>query len=546
MEYDYIVIGAGSAGCVIAARLAESGATVALLEAGGPDHHHLIHIPAGVGNLVYDPRYNWMYASEPETATGERRIHTPRGKVLGGSSSINGMLYVRGNRADYDGWAAQGCPGWGYDDMLPLFKKSEHYVSGGDPHYRGQGGPLRVEDYRTVLPLTHRFVQAAQEAGFPYTTDMNGASQEGVGYSQMTRLGRLRGSTYRAFLARSPHRHRVDVRTHTLVSTLLLEGRRCVGAVCVQGGVRSELRARREVVLCAGSINTPQILQLSGIGDPAHLRSVGVQPQVDLPDVGRNLSDHYTARVVCRLKNIRSINELSRGWRLLPEILRFVFAGRGALTFGVTSSSVFCRSSEHVPYPDLQLLFTPASYVFGRALVLDSDPGMTVAVCPTRPRSRGSVLIASNDPSAPPKIRFGYMTDPADVGVMLAGIAHARRILRAPALAPYTVREIAPGEQVTDPAELEQFARSQGASLYHPVGTCAMGSGATSVVDPTLHVRGIAGLRVADASVMPSLPTGNTNAPSIAIGERAAELILQQVRAAATVSTTSSSLANAA
>lgn len=530
MEYDFIVIGAGSAGCVIATRLAEAGATVALLEAGGPDHHPFIHIPAGVGNLVYNSKFNWMYSSEPEDSVHGRRIHTPRGKVLGGSGSINGMLYVRGNRADYDGWAQSGCTGWSFDEVLPLFKKSEHYVSGGDSKYRGQGGPLRVEDYRTILPLTHLFVKAAQEAGFPFTNDMNGESQEGVGYSQMTRLGRFRGSTYRAFLARAANRNNIDVRTNTLVSSLILEGRRCVGVRYVRDGVPGELRSRQEVILSAGSINSPQILQLSGIGDPQHLESVGVQPVVPMPEVGKSLSDHYAGRVVYRLKNIQTMNELASGWRLVPEIFKFLFAGRGALTFGVTASSVFCRSSDAVPYPDIQLLFTPASYVFGKALILDDKPGMTVAVCPTRPKSRGSVLISSKDPGVAPKIRFGYLSDPDDIDVMLAGIGHARKILNAPSLAPYIVQETAPGPAITQTKELVQFMRDQGGSLYHPVGTCAMGQSDTSVVDPALKVRGISGLRIADASVIPTLPTGNTNAPTIMIGERAAELILADAR----------------
>jgi choline dehydrogenase len=531
VEYDFIVIGAGSAGCVIATRLAESGATVALLEAGGPDHHPFIHIPAGVGNLVYNSKFNWMYASEPEDSVNGRSIHTPRGKVLGGSSSINGMLYVRGNRADYDGWSASGCTGWSFDEVLPLFKKSEHYVSGGDFKYRGQGGPLRVEDYRTILPLTHLFVKAAQEAGFPLTPDMNGESQEGVGYSQMTRLGRFRGSTYRAFLTRAANRNNIDVRTNTLVSSLILEGRRCLGVRYVRDGVPGELRARQEVILSAGSINSPQILQLSGIGDPQHLASVGIQPLVTMPEVGKNLSDHYTGRVVYRIKNIQSINELASGWRLLPEIIKFMFAGRGALTFGVTASSVFCRSRATEPQPDLQLLFTPASYALGKTLVLEDKPGMTVAVCPTQPKSRGSVLISSKDPGMAPKIRFGYLSHQHDIDVMLAGIGHARKILNAPSLAPYIVQETAPGRAITQPKELVQFIRQQGGTLYHPVGTCAMGSGEASVVDPALKVRGIAGLRIADASVMPTLPTGNTNAPTIMIGERAAEMILADSRA---------------
>lgn len=544
MEFDYIVIGAGSAGCVIAARLAESGATVALLEAGGKDHHPLIHIPAGVGNLVYNPAVNWMYATEPEPGTSGRRLHTPRGKVLGGSSSINGMLYVRGHREDFDNWARSGCTGWSYDEVLPLFRKSEHYASGGDPKFRGQGGPLRVEDYRTVLPLTHLFVKAAQEAGHRFTSDMNGEVQEGVGYSQMTRLGRIRGSAYRTFLTRSAHRRNVDVRTHTLVSSLILEGRRCVGVRFVRGGESGELRARREVILSAGAINSPQILQLSGIGDPDHLRSIGVEPALAMPQVGRNLSDHYTARVSYRLRNIRSINELSRGWRLVPEVLKFLVTGRGALTFGVTSSSVFCRSSRDVPYPDLQLLFTPASYVFGKALVLDKEPGMTVAVCPTRPKSRGSILAASKDPHVPPQIRLGALTDPSDVQVMLSGIRQAREILHQASFKQYLVHEIAPGANVQRADELEQFMRDQGGTLYHPVGTCAMGQEASAVVDPTLKLRGIAGLRVADASIMPWLPTGNTNAPTLMIGERTAELVLQEARSSQPVAASQLSLSS--
>ena len=524
--FDFIVIGAGSAGCVVAARLAEAGERVALLEAGKADHSPFIHIPAGVAHLLYHSKYNWMYSSEPEASTYNRKIHTPGGKVLGGSSSINGMLYVRGNRADYDGWAEQGCAGWSYDEVLPLFKKSEHYLNGGDAAYRGTSGPLKVEDYRTVLPLTHLFVKAAQQAGFRFTQDMNGPNQEGVGYSQMTRLGRFRGSTYRTFLKDSTSRRNVQIETEALVTTLLMEDARCVGVRYTQRGNSRELRARKEVILSAGSINSPQILQLSGIGDPEHLKQVGITPRVDLPGVGRNLSDHYASRLVYRLKSLVSVNELARGWKLIPEIFKFFLFGRGALTFGVTTSSVFCRSTPELEAPDIQLLFTPASYVFGKALIMDDKPGMTVAVCPTRPVSRGSVLIDSADPHRPPKIRFGYLTVAQDVRVMNAGLRHARRILNSPSLAPYLISEITPGPAADSDTDLERFARKEGSSLFHPVGTCKMGIDEMAVVDPTLKVRGISGLRVADASVMPFLPTGNTNASAILIGEKAAEMIL--------------------
>ncbi len=533
MQPDFVVVGAGSAGCVIAARLGEAGYKVSLLEAGGRDIYPMIQIPAGVGHLLYNPTYNWMYASEPEEGTYGRPIHTPRGKVLGGSSSINGMLYVRGNPADYDGWAQLGCKGWSYDEVLPLFKRSETYAGDGDPDYRGRSGPLKVEDYRTILPLTHLFVKAAQEAGFAYTPDLNGASQEGVGYAQMTRRGRLRGSTYRTYLQDPAARRNVQIISSATVSGLIIEAGRCVGVRYLQGGQQKEIRAAREVIVSAGSIGSPQILQLAGIGDPEHLSSAGVETRVDLPGVGRNLSDHLTVRLVSRLRDLTTINELARGWRLAREVVKFGLLGKGALTFGVTSAMVFCRSREGLESPDLQLLFTPASYVFGKALVLEDDPGMTVAVCPTRPGSRGSVLIDSADPMARPKIRYGYATDHDDLRVMSAGLEHARRIFAAPTFAPHIVRETKPGPAVNDDAQIEEFVRREGSSLYHPVGTCKMGLDNAAVVDPRLRVRGIEGLRVADSSIMPYLTTGNTNAPTIMIGEKAADLIIEDARRAA-------------
>ena len=530
IEADYLVIGAGSAGCVVASRVSETGARVVLLEAGPRDRHPWIHIPAGMLKLIENPRVNWNYLTEPEPGSGNRAIRWPRGRVLGGSSSINGMLYVRGNPADYDLWAQMGCRGWSYEDVLPFFRKSEDYPPG-DPAYRGRGGVLRVEDYRTVLPLTHRFVEAAQQAGHVFRRDLNGAEQEGVGYSQMTRNGRFRGSTARTFLAAAKGRANLRVETEAVATRLLFEGRRCVGAAFRQGGQEREVRVTREVILSGGAVNSPHLLQVSGIGPAEHLRSVGVEVVLDSPQVGRNLQDHYVARVQHRVRDAISTNQLARGWRLAREAARFVLEGRGALTFGVTTAQVFCRSREGLASPDLQLLFTPASYDGLRFGVLEREPGMTVAVCPVRPDSRGTIMARSPDPLERPAIRPNYLATQSDREVLAAGIRLARRILAQPAIARHSVRETAPGPEVVSDDALLDYMRRFGTTIYHPVGTCRMGEDPESVVDSRLRVRGIGGLRVIDASVMPTLTTGNTNAPTIMIGEKGAAMIREDAAA---------------
>ena len=343
MQADYVIVGAGSAGCVLADRLSESGARVVLLEAGPRDRNPYIHIPAGILKLLHHPVVNWNYATEPDEKSGNRPIHWARGKVLGGSSSINGMLYVRGNPADYDGWAQRGCRGWSYDDVLPYFKMAESYSGAGDDAYRGRGGPMAVEDYRTILPLTHHFIEAAQQAGFEHTPDLNGAQQEGVSYSQMTRAHRFRASTAQSYLKRARGRDNLSIVTEALAGGLLFEGKRCTGVRYRQGGRDHEVLARREVIVSGGAINSPHLLQVSGIGPAEHLASIGVEVRHDLPGVGGNLSDHYVVRVSHRVKDLLSINQLSRGLRLAGEAARYVFKGNGALTFGVTSASLFCR-----------------------------------------------------------------------------------------------------------------------------------------------------------------------------------------------------------
>jgi choline dehydrogenase len=529
VDCDYAIVGAGSAGCVLANRLSADGAKVVLLEAGPPDWHPMIHVPAGVLHLLYNKSVNWMYASEPEPGTNGRSIHWPRGRVLGGSSSINGMLFIRGNQADYDGWAQMGCQGWSYADCLPHFMSMECYEPG-DASFRGKDGPLRIEDYRTVLPLTHRFVEAAQQAGFAFTPDFNTARHVGVGYSQMSRNGRFRGSTASTFLAEARKRANLQIETNALASRLILEGKRCTGVAYTKRGKEKVLRAAREVIVAGGSINSPHLLQVSGIGPASHLQSIGVEVLHDLPGVGANLSDHYAVRVSYRIRNARTINEYSRGLKLAGEVARWLTRGDGALTFGVTSAQVFCLSREGLASPDIQLLFSPASYderVFG---TLEKEPGATVAVSIARPESRGSIMATSADPAVRPLIRPNYLSAQRDNDVLLAGFAHVRRIFAAPALAQHVVHETAPGANVQADEDLLDFARGNGTTLYHPVGTCKMGTDDRAVVDPRLRVHGIGGLRVVDASIMPTVTTANTNAPTIMIAEKASAMIREDAR----------------
>ena len=526
---DYVVIGAGSAGCVIASRLSEDPKVkVVLLEAGPRDWHPMIHIPAGIRSLLENPRVNWNYSSEPEEGSGGRRIHWPRGRVLGGSSSINGMLYVRGNPADYDGWAQRGCKDWGYEQVLPYFMKSEDFRGAdADDEYRSRGGPLVVEDYRTVLPITDRFVQAAQQAGYPLTKDYNGAEQEGVAYSQMTRDHRFRASTAQTFLAQAKGRPNLEVKTEAQTGQLLFEGTKCVGVSYRRGGRYQEVRAAREVIVSAGAVNSPHILQISGIGPAAHLQSIGVDVLHDAPGVGHNLSDHYVVRISHRIRDHITINELARGPRLVREIFKYAVKGTGALTMGVTAAMVFCRSREGLSSPDLQLLYTPTSYT-GRVIGdLEKKPGISVAVCPVRPESRGTIMAESADPMARPVIRPNYLSAESDSHVLFSGIQQTNKILSSPAIAEVSLGETEPGREIATVEDAKQFAQNSGATIYHPVGTCKMGEDAMSVVDSRLKVKGVEGLRVADASVMPTVTTGNTNAPTIMIGEKAADMIKQ-------------------
>jgi len=547
LEFDYVIVGAGSAGCVLANRLsAEPRCRVLLLEAGGDDRplHNpgqlwsnlMIRTPIGFGLTLNDPKVNWLYQTEPDASSGGRAHRWPKGKVLGGSSSINGHLYIRGQRADFDDWREAGCQGWGYQDVLPYFRRAEHQERG-ENEWHGVRGPQNVADFSTRHPLSAAMLEACVEAGIPRSPDVNAAEQEGVTWFQLTTRKGKRCSTAVGYLHPVMHRANLRVETRAQVTRILFKGRRAVGVEYLQHGQRREALASAEVILAAGAVASPQLLEVSGIGNGALLQRHGISVLADLPGVGENLQDHYMIGAQWRVKpEYVTVNELSHGTRLAGEVLKYLVARKGLLSFAVAHIVAFYRSSPQITRPDLQFHLMAASMDLEKlaktqALELERQPGMTCTPCQIRPESRGHVHIKSPDAIVYPTIVANYLSHPVDQQIAVAGMKLARKIMNQPALAPY-LESAADGFGSSDEAMLG-YARVAGTTLYHAAGTCRMGLDAAAVVDPQLRVRGIERLRVVDASIMPRITSGNTNAATIMIGEKAADLILEQTPPAA-------------
>ena len=532
-SFDYIIVGAGSAGCVLANRLSEDPKVrVLLLEAGGKDTNPWIHIPVGYVKTMVNPKLNWMFDTEPEARTHNRPIPIPRGKVLGGSSSINGMLYVRGNARDYDGWAQLGCTGWSFEDILPYFKKSENRETGGD-EYRGTGGLLNVADLTEKYEILDAIIEAGTECGYPANPDYNGKSQEGFGYFQLTQKNGTRYSTKRAFLDSAKDRTNLTIHINAQTTSVVLDGKRAVGVKYQHNGRPAEALATGEVILAAGAVQSPQLLELSGIGQPDLLKSFGIEPIHELQGVGENYQDHYVSRLQWRLNQDVSLNSKTRGLGLIHEAIKFAFQRKGALTMSAGILGGFVKSREGLEVPDIQFHVAHASFKDPKKRVFDKFPGLTIAPCQLRPESRGTIHIGSSDPMAAPKIRPNFLDNTLDQEIHVTGMRIAHDVMAAPAAAKYISSETLPGIEAANDEALLDHALKTGATMYHPVSTCSMGTDPNmgAVVDARLRVHGIKGLRVADASIMPRLTSGNTNAPVIMIAEKAADMIKADARA---------------
>ena len=533
MDMDYIVVGAGSSGCVVASRLSEDPTCrVVLIEAGPRDSSFWIHVPIGYARMLEDKRVNWCYETEPEPFLGGRRIFWPRGKVLGGSSSINGLVYIRGEAADYDHWCQLGNNGWSFDDLLPYFKRAEDQCRGADD-YHGAGGPICISDRSERHPLCEAFIAAAMALGIPRNPDFNGESQDGVGYYQLTTRKGRRCSAAVGYLRPASRRPNLRVITEALAHRILFEGRRAIGVEYARGGERAILRCAREVIIAGGAINSPQLLLLSGVGPAEQLRDKGIAVVADRPGVGANLQDHYQTRISYRCRYPITVNDVLRNpLKKLRYGAQYLAFRTGPLVgIGTSQVGLFTRTRPEIDTPDIQfhfLLFSSDRRTEG----LHKFSGFMQNVCQLRPESRGTVTLKTPNPADPPAIRANYLSEELDRRTLIAGLRLARRIAAGQAMQQFIELEHLPGERVRTDEEWLAYAKEYGGTVFHPAGTCKMGQDPMAVVDAQLRVFGVTGLRVADASIMPTLVSGHTNAAAIMIGEKAADLVRKEVVAA--------------
>jgi choline dehydrogenase len=524
--FDYIVVGAGSAGSVLANRLSADPKHKVLVLEAGRESHPWSRIPVGFARLINNPAANWLYTSEPDEGTGQRRIPIPRGKLLGGSSSINGMVFVRGQAQDYDQWAQLGNRGWSYREVLPIFKDMESYQGEGDADYRGRNGPLKVSENFETGPLYDALIKAAGEVGITYTKDYNGAKQDGIGMTQMTIRGGRRMSTAVCYLDPARTRPNLTIQANAHTECLLFEGKRCIGVRYVVNGQQREARAGREVIVSAGSINSPQLLELSGIGNPELLQSVGIEVRHALKGVGENLRDHYSPRMKWRVPASLGVtyNVRARGLGMVQQALKYALTHKGLLGLPASPIRAYVRTRRGLDAPDAAISWIP--FLSDPNFRLAKESGVTAITNILRSESTGSIHVASKAPRTPPAVRFNFMSVQLDRDVTLEAMRITRRIMTAPAMSGIASDEIAPGVNVESDDELLDWVKQNAETTYHPVGTCKMGSDPMAVVDDQLRVHGMEGLRVADASIMPTLTSGNTNAPSIMIGEKASRMVL--------------------